>query len=65
MVPCWMLSEAIRSYCRYTETQRELRDALSWELKTIVSRENRRFEDAQRNTRALIWFWKTLRPRLN
>ncbi|OJA91663.1 ATP-binding protein, partial [Burkholderia ubonensis] len=65
MVSFWMLSEAISFYYRYTGTQSELRDVLSWELKAIVGDENRRFDDAQRHTRALLWTWKTLNQRLN
>ncbi|KVK96218.1 two component system sensor kinase [Burkholderia ubonensis] len=65
MVSFWLLSEAISFYYRYTGTQSELRDELKWELKAIVDRENRRFDDAQRHARALLWFWMTLNQRLN
>ncbi|RXV65287.1 two component system sensor kinase [Burkholderia stabilis] len=65
MVSFWMLSETISFYYRYTGTQKELRDVLSWELKTIVAGENRRFDDAQRHSRALMWVWKTLSQRLS
>ncbi|KVN03483.1 hybrid sensor histidine kinase/response regulator [Burkholderia sp. MSMB1552] len=64
MVLFWMLSEAISFYYRYKGTQSELRDVLSWELKEVVGRENRRFDDAQHHTRALLWVWKTLNQRL-
>lgn len=65
MVSFWLLSEAISFYYRYTGTQSELRNVLRWELEAIVGRENRRFDDAQRHSRALLSIWKTLDHRLN